>query len=311
VSKIEVQRRGVTTVLERRPEEGEDLIAGTWHLTAPIEAEADPDQVELLMSELEWLDARRRLEDVSADDRKRFGFDKPRFRVWVTVGRERVPLVVGKLTPQEDGLYVRGRDESVAFVVGKDLAEMLDKEPTDYHTKELHDGVTAFLVTELRVRDEGGEWRIVQRDERFHIEAPIQASASKSEVRKALDAIGRLRAKRFIAAKLDDAARFGLDAPWLEIHVAQRHIQLGDAGASKKRTGQPPIDIAIGNPCEGHEGERYARVNQGPVHCVLEADLADVRRPIEAFAAADAGLSVDAGSPVDAAAPRDAAPPAP
>jgi len=85
VVKLEVQHKGVTTVLERKLD-GTDEEA-LWHVTAPYQAEADSDAVDTLMGDLEWLHPKRTLRDVSAEDLERFGLTKPRYRAWLTLSR--------------------------------------------------------------------------------------------------------------------------------------------------------------------------------------------------------------------------------
>jgi hypothetical protein len=291
VTKIEVQRKGRWTVLERRPDPKSDLELGSWRLVKPIEADADEDAVESLLGALEWMSTRRRMEGVTAEDRKRFGFDAPRYRVWFTVGRKRFPVVVGKLTPQADGIYVQGDDRTRAHVVGKELVEALNHEPTDYHTKELHDGLSALTVTALTVRDAAGERRLTKRDETWWLGQGAERSlASTPEVEAAIDALDRLRAKRFVA--LEDAHAHGLDAPFLDAAVTRTRVVpplpgeipgavTGEGG--KPKTEEVVVRLRVGAECPGHVGERHVRADHGPVMCIAEADLADARKSVEAF----------------------------
>lgn len=317
LSRIEIQRKGVTTVLERGPDPEAEVELGRWKVVEPFQAEADQDAVDALVGELEWMAQRRRLGGVSAEDRKRFGFDAPRYRIGLGVGRERFHATVGHATPQGDGVYVQGSDSEVAFVVEKSLLEALDHEPSHYHTKELHEGLSALTVQGLRLRDEAGERVLAKRDAAWWIEQPVRARASESEADAIVDALDRLRAKRFVVARAEDEARYGLDAPFFEADVtSKRFVDPARSGAErspalpaeKPHSEEVVIRIRVGRGCEGHAGERYARADDGAVFCIAEEDLAPARKTVEALRAVDAGApdaATDALNAPDASEPSE------
>lgn len=295
VTKVEIQRKGQLIVLERGPDPENDLDLGRWKLVAPLRADADQDAVESLLGALEWMSVRRRIEHVGPEDRARFGFDAPRYRVWFTAGRERFPLVVGKPSPQGDGLYVQGKDASIAQVVGKDLIEGLNHEPGDYHTKELHEGLSALTIKALTLRDASGTRSLVKREGAWWL-GEGATRASEPDVEAAIAAIDRLRAKRFVATEAKDAHAYGFDAPFAELVATYTRLvprRAGDmptessaAGAPappKPRTEDVTLRLVVGGECVGHAGERYVRADAGAVMCIAEADLADARKPADAF----------------------------
>ncbi|HEX7481330.1 MAG TPA: aldo/keto reductase [Polyangiales bacterium] len=60
-----------------------------------------------LTGELEWIDPKRTLRDLKAEDVARFGLDKPRYRVAFELAGSRVAFSVGSETPQGDGAYLQ------------------------------------------------------------------------------------------------------------------------------------------------------------------------------------------------------------
>jgi len=287
VSKLEIQRKGVTTVLVRDlsadPEAVEDLDAGLWQVQAPYRAEADQDAVDTLLGELEWLDGRRRLENISAQDRKRFGFDAPRYRLWFTVGDKRIAVQVGNPSPRGEGVYLSAGDPNVAWVVGKDLIEALDKDPGLFHTKELHDGVLTTTTFALALRDAQGERSVRKRDDGlWNLERGAAGLASAPAIHAVIHAADELRARRFIAQDVKELARYGLDKPRFELEVKKTRLvdKVKDKQGKPQRE-QVTLRLRVGGACSGHAGESYLTVDEKrTVTCAADEDLAKLQKTV-------------------------------
>jgi len=276
VAKLEIQRKGVTTVLTRDPEADVEDDAALWHVQAPYHAKADQDAVDTLLGELEWLDGRRKLEGITAEDRKRFGFDKPRYRVWFTVGKTRVPVVVGNLSPRGDGVYVSAGKQDSAWVVGKDLVEALDAEPGEYHTKELHDGVFVSTAIRVSLRDAQGEREMRKGDDGlWRFESGASGLASTPAIASIVEALDGLRTRRFVAQDVKDLARYGLDRPRLDLRVRTATLTgLPKDAKTKPERKESTLQLRVGSACVGHAGESYvAMADAKAVHCAADEDL--------------------------------------
>lgn len=283
VSKLELQRKGVTTVLARDPEADVEDEAALWHVRAPYRAEADQNAVDILLGELEWLDGRRRLEGIDAQDEKRFGLTAPRYRLWFTVGTTRVPLVVGGESARGDGVYVSTGEPGVVYVVGKPFLEALDQDPGHFHSKELHEGLFLSTTTALTLRDPQGE-RALRKGEHglWQFERGAQGLASVPVVQNVIDAATDLRARRFVARDVKDLARYGLAEPRLQLtaDISQFSLTDKDEKGNAKRE-QLTLRIRAGAACEGHDGESYVTVNDtATVHCAADEDLSKLNKSI-------------------------------
>lgn len=283
VVKLEVQRKGTTTVIERDPE-GIDEEA-LWKVKAPYQAEADQDSVDTLLGDLEWLYPKRTLRDVSAEDQKKFGLSAPRFRAWFTVGSQRIGLAVGNETPQHDGIYVSASEPGTVFVVGKDFAESLGQPAEHYHSKTLHDGVLVATSRKIEVRDAAG-LRVATRDKDglWKISEPATSRgmlAASAEITTLIEATDELKATRFISGDRAALARYGLEPAQLEVSIYKRNkIDLkntGDEGGISLA-----VRVRAGAPCEGQPTERYVTVGDGGlVFCAQSADLDKLKLPEE------------------------------
>jgi hypothetical protein len=276
VSRIEIQRKGVTTVLVRDDAKGDVPTEASFRVMAPYAAEADREAVESLLAALEWITPRRSLGEASAQDRTQFGFDKPRFRVSFEAGHDRGAFSIGAPSNDAAGAYLQTSNDKRTYVVGQDLVEALDHEPDYFHTKTLHKGVSAYSVDKLRIRDAQGEHLIEKRGELYWLQRPEPALASEPVLTEVVEALDALKASRFVIEKPASLDTYGLSSPSLLLAVDSRSF---DDNQTKKYEGKPEhLELRIGSACKGHEAESYVRADEGPVMCATDADLAKLKK---------------------------------
>jgi hypothetical protein len=280
--KLEIQRGGTTLTLVRERAEGEDGELGVWRLRTPVAAAADEEAVSALLGALEWMDDRREFRGISQADRTRMGLDRPRLRAWLTVADERTPITFGGPDARSEGVYAQLGDASVAWVVGKDVFEALDHDAAHFRDKALFAGEASPRVADrLTVRvaapsENAGETRLTRDGARWSFLAPAAGHASRSALDEFLAAVDDLRAERFVDEQARELARFGLDAPAIEI-AAEAPPAVGVEGASRTR-----FRLRIGRACDGHAEEVYALAGEtGPVVCVREATTRPLARGTE------------------------------
>ena len=283
LTKLEVQRKGATIVLERNLE-GIDEEA-LWKVKAPYQAQADADAVDTLIGDLEWLHPKRTLRDVTAEDQKKFGVTAPRARAWFTVGTQRMAIRIGNETPQHDGVYVSTDEPGTVYVVGKDFADALAQPPEHYHSKTLHEGVLVSTARKVQARDAAGA-RVVTRDRQglWRVAEPTASKdmlAASAEVTSLIEATDQLKATRYVTSEKGALARYGLDPAQLDVSIEKRgKIDMkntGDEGANVLA-----VRVRAGSTCEGQPTERYVTVDDnGIVFCAQSADLDKLKLPEE------------------------------
>ncbi|HJL20255.1 MAG TPA: DUF4340 domain-containing protein [Sandaracinaceae bacterium LLY-WYZ-13_1] len=250
--------------VRERDEDADELDLGTWRIAAPIEANADDDAVDGFLSALEWLMAERTLQDVTAEDRTRFGLDDPRLAVRFTVGDEEVELRVGGEAPTGEGVYASVEGTGRVYVVGEDFVESIDHGVGFFRDKDLFFEFYAGDADAIRLEGDGLVYRFAQEDGVWRVREPVAGWANRGLVDRLLRLTRELEAARFVADEPSGLAEYGLEAPWRELVVSRP----ADAeGAREAR-------LAVGEACSEHEDERYARVGDGPVVCVAAADVA-------------------------------------
>ena len=256
--------RGEEPPISFARERADDDELGVWHIVAPVATAADDDAVDSFLSALEWLDARRTLDGITAEDQVRFGLDAPRFVVRFTVGSEQVELRVGGEAPTGEGVYAAVAGQDRAYVVGPDFIESIDHDLSHFRDKQLFAGFYATDARSIRLTGGGPPVVFEHSDGVWNVTEPETGWANTAIVDRLLRVTRELRAARFISDEPGDLGEYGLDAPWRELTVSRA------ADASGQRVGR----LRVGAPCGEHTDERYARVgDDGPVACVSFGDV--------------------------------------
>ncbi|MFT3922658.1 MAG: DUF4340 domain-containing protein [Myxococcales bacterium] len=280
VDRLELQRGGKAVVLERKPLE--DGTLGAWQMLEPERTEADQDAVDQVLGELEWLSARRTLENVSAADAKAFGLSAPRYRIWYRAGDERHLLAVGKPDVHGESVYVRTDDADSAYVVPKTLTEALDHSSGHFRGKDiLGASIVIGWVRKVEI-DHGDQKLVLSRGEGdapwwFEVSDATQGPkgfADGGHIDGSLSALDDLKATRYLEpGPLLTGAQVALAKPEIAVRVSILPDQ--------KREDQSPrlVELRVAGPCPDHADERLAQAGaKGPVVCVA----ADALKPFSA-----------------------------
>lgn len=279
VTRIELQRRGVTTVLVHvEPKPDDPLDIGGWQVEAPYHARADKALVDELLGALEWAEARRSLGDASSEELAQFGLSAPRYRVTYVAGRDRAGFSVGLPAANGGGSYLKLNDKPAVYVVGGDLLEYLARPAEDFHEKTLHEGVTIYTLEKLQLTDASGvERKVVNRDELFWLERPFVGLANKPVLTELMNALDMLKAERYIAPSAHP--EYALDKPRLTIVVESL---VYDRKLKDKRKDEK-LELRVGGVCAEHSADVYVQVNGKAVYCIASAELAKIDIGAEAL----------------------------
>jgi hypothetical protein len=220
---------------------------GQWHMTKPVDADADDVVVNNMLTAIAEADVSRSLDDVG-DKLASYGLEPPEAKITVTLKDGPFPMLkVGKTTQIGSAAYLQKGDDpkvyigTMAFQSGmkKQVKDLRDKSVITYEDQDVQkveltkDGVT---LTAERVDAE--KWRVKSTA------AADGYPADSAEMRALLASIRGLRIDEFVS---DDAGAdltpFGLAAPQLAVKVwigkdaAQKTLLLGafkDDDANKK-----------------------------------------------------------------------------
>jgi hypothetical protein len=215
-----------------------------WHITEPIQADADDGTVDRLLQQVADTKAERRIAAKDAEPLATYGLDgdgkQARISIKLDDGTDAPDIVVGNTTPVGYQAFVRveGRDEIV--VVPLLLHSGIKKTVFDLRDKKLFDVDAAHGVA-LTLTRESGPIVLVRDGDRWKITAPTQTEADPEQVRTLLRSLNDVTALAFYEGAEIDRAKFGLDKPALEVQA-----EFGDKGMAGFRLGAKAPDAPDG-----------------------------------------------------------------
>jgi hypothetical protein len=250
--------RGVVT-LEK---DGSD-----WKITAPEPLKADSGAVSNLLWKIRDLRATGFLADAASDIRRYLAKPEVTVRIWEEGGKEPKTLLLGPSAEQRGGgpaaVAAMEGQGPVMLVDGKAI-EDLSRSVADLRDHSVFPAFDLNDVKRARI-SAAGKPLVIERakDNEWKVLEPTRGPAKELKVSNLLLALKSLRWKDIASAKGDDAARYGLDKPELE-------VSLFKAG-----------DVELGTLVVGkQEGEvTYVRLKSSPAIFAVDSKLvADLRK---------------------------------
>lgn len=281
ITRAEIQRGNAKLVIEKeaRSPGSSELDPDRWRLVGPPVHPADDDAVLALLGAFEWLEPRRTIHGASAQDLRTFGLERPRVVVRFVVGRETMSLSFGAEAPSGEGVYARGDEPSIVYVVGKDTFEAVDHDATHFRSKALFPGASVANARSFQLEGAGSVARDTltrQGDGSWRVTAPLVGRASTNAIEAWLGAVDGLRAQSFVADDVRGAAlaAYGLASPAFKARVETFEASVigQDAGAPRPRT----LGFSVGGACEQATRRHVLIEGEGTVLCVDAAALTPV-----------------------------------
>ncbi len=230
ITGVSAQWAGRAVRLERRSGAAADEAAAeggdgaTWWVAEPLEARADPTQVDRLLRALSELDKKRTIDDAEP---AAVGLDAPRGRITVETEEGAWTLRIGAPVPTSDDLLVAldavgpepgGADgETVeAHVTAASFTEQIDREPGAWRDRDLFPEARN-AVERLTLRSAGagaGEAAAPvvlarREDGGFWIEEPVSDRADPDRVDDLLSELTGLKVDRFVDDPATEAGETG------------------------------------------------------------------------------------------------------
>ncbi len=228
VQRVQITHKGREIVLTRDKQR--------WQLTQPIQADADQDKINDLLSKLAGLEAHG--DNVSYNPNlKETGLDKPATTIVLSLEEEpkkgskdkektkrTLTLELGK--QEERNLYVREAgsprvnkvEDSLATLAGRDVLAWRGKRLFDYDSKDLKQVVIQRGGEKVALEQDGDKWKLT---------APVSADADTGRAGQLAGSLSKLEVLEFV----DDApspqkleAGYGLSKPELTVtlHLADK-----------------------------------------------------------------------------------------
>ena len=238
---------------------------GTWFVTHPIEAQADAEEIERLLSELRSLPVST-FEADSAEANvpsrlEKYGLDVPRIQVKLTGGDNTYALHIGSVVPSQDGrqerVYVKSVHQESIYTVSDDIYKLLNKSAFDLRDKRVIDFQRTDTVRiEIR-QDPETTVCMKNADNTWELHTPTEKiKADAKAVDDLLFGVDSLEAAAFVDDSSKSLASYGLAPPSIEIAFTQR----GQAKPAVLHIGSTAQDETVYVKAEG--SDQVTRVNR-------------------------------------------------
>jgi hypothetical protein len=256
-------------------------VDDAWKMTAPVEAEAESADLDVLLKDLSRLRAGELVAEAPTD-LKPYGLAPPR-AIWRLFAgdKEVLALLVGG--PEKGGpaevkgkgpgrkagrrFYAKLASGPLVFLLDPAVSELALAE---HRSRKFWPRVDAAQVEKVTYRTAKGAFTLEKVGGDWEVAGKPKAKVNAEAVRDLLDALDGLRAERYVADAKADLKLYGLDGTALLLEVET------PAGKRAVRVGRQ----------EGESERRYANVpGSDAVFVIAEAAARRIVRPLEAFTA--------------------------
>lgn len=210
---------------------------GIWHVTHPIEAKANLQKIEDILSELRSLQVST-FEADTADANvptqlEETGLDTPRIQIRLTDGNQTYALDIGSEVVRENGsqghVYVKSVHQEAIYTVSNDIYELLNTSVFDLRDKRIIDfqrtdtvriEITQNQETTVCTKNSDNIWELQTPTSRGWVTQPVRADAKA--VDDLLFGVDSLEAAAFVDAPVKNLTSYGLALPSIEVAFTQR-----------------------------------------------------------------------------------------
>ncbi len=240
-----------------------------WTITSPLRLDADPSEIQTILSAMDYVLKERTVQGKGRANDPKYGLEKPRILAAFTANGVTTSFRIGGNAQGNKVYLALEQTTDELYAVDKEFFESMNKTRDDLRSKKI---VSRMLQDARRIEVTRPESRIhLQRVKHDPWQIVVDGTtilAENSQVNELLQAIGDLRATRFIADGLskESLGAYGLSNPDTSMVV---HLP-------KEET----ITVLVGTSCPEQNHQRYVTMaGSGTVTCVKDDFLPIVERP--------------------------------
>ena len=207
---------------------------GTWLVTHPIEAKADPQEIENLLSELRLLQVSTFEADQAAANTaaqlEKTGLKTPRIQLELTDENNTYALDIGSEVPPGNGtpgdVYVKSVHQHAIYTVSDAIYRLLDTSVFDLRDKRIIDFQrtdTIRITISIRTK-QGQETTVCTKtyDNTWELQTPTgKVKADAKAVDDLIFGVDSLKAAAFVDAPAENLTSYGLASPSIEVTFTQ------------------------------------------------------------------------------------------
>lgn len=216
VTKLTYTVAGKTVQLEKQPSKAEGEPAD-WQLLQPAKLAGDSKKIKNVLDTIDMLSATGFIDDATAADDPKYGFDQPQATVEVTQGDKPLPkLLFGKTRADGASIYVKRDGQPTIYEVRASVLEDLTTSPNRLRDLLAVD-IDRTLIDRIELRQKNGDLVVLQASgaNEWKLEKPEPKDADSGRVASLLTTLDDLRGDELMAENVKDAdlAKYGLDKP--------------------------------------------------------------------------------------------------
>lgn len=244
--------------------------AGKWRIGSPLDAPADSDAVDSMVSAILTTDINRVIEQ-NPKEIQTFGLDEPFVKATVKLkeGKSLPSIWLGKKTPIGTAIYLKKETDKRVLLTDLSLQTSLDKTVNDLRDKQIIDFKDED-VRKIELNGTEGYRLLVKRDKDWYLEAPKKYKADEGEVNSIFSSLKSLRVKEFENDAPKELKQYGLDPPRRTVILF-----LGDRGDRKM--------LLMGDNKRTKEEVYVTRESKDRVYSVVSSNLRDFIKDISAL----------------------------
>jgi hypothetical protein len=217
VQKVHIESKAVAHMVLQRQDNDR------WHMTTPVNAQADGAQVQALLQRLHEVKVQAFVAE-NPIDLEPYGLHAPTLRLALTVGKDRTvkTLLFGKLAADQKGVYVKRSDAANVLLLPQQFRDDFPKTTTALRDKTLLQYDREHIVR-IDIQSPDEHTTITRTGERqYRLEQPINAEGDGGTIYNLLGDLQELKAKDFVAETPTALARYGLESARLRVTLSHK-----------------------------------------------------------------------------------------
>ncbi len=188
-----------------------------WMLERPVKTSADNSTVDVLLRDLSRA-TRDRTFPEGGTRLEEYGLHEPPITLKIQADDKEQTLLIGNKDFTGSHVYVQFQGEPEVFLTSQVLFLTAGKELLEWRDKKVLD-INRDKIQAIEVINSANTIRIIQQDEEWHLESPIQERADQNSVSSLLSTIELGEAQEFVSDEPGELKSYGLDPPTATIRV--------------------------------------------------------------------------------------------
>jgi hypothetical protein len=217
---LRTRQEEITAVEISRPQ-GEGILlsreGAEWRLEHPLKTSADQSTVDVLLRDLSQA-TRDRTFPEGGTRAEEYGLHEPSMTLRIQADGKEQTLLIGDKEFTGNHVYVQFQGEPEVFLASQVLFATAGKELMEWRDKKVL-VIDRDKIQAIEVVNSANTIRIIQQDEEWYLESPIQERADQNAVSGLLSTVEFGEVQEFVSDEPEELKSYGLDSPTATIRV--------------------------------------------------------------------------------------------